>query len=304
MISGTNDTRYAFVNGVIRAKEAKFLKKTHFERLIEADVDSFRLILSDTAYAGSGEFLNILSDIEKEEAAFFDKYCLHQEIKEMVFLPLKIHNLKVKLKNGGANLLYNIDVKELEEKKEILKIISDYLQHRNSFILSTELDKFLCKRIFELSKVSPFFFEYAQLYFDIENIRSFFRARTFENPFEIFKQVFIKYGTIPEKLFLDCLDKEPSAIFKALRNTIYAGLVEQGGAYLETHGSFLRLERISDEMRLNFLKKARYFTFGVEPLFSYYHFKTAEIKKLRQVYMGRQYNIPLAQLKESIPDVW
>jgi len=39
-------------------------------------------------------------------------------------------------------------------------------------------------------------------------------------------------------------------------------------------------------------------------LFGYYQFKLNELKRLRQIYMGKQYNIPVAQLKESIPDVW
>lgn len=304
MIKGTEDTRYAFVNGVVRAKEAKFLKKSHFDRLIDAGIDNFRPILSDTVYTGTGEFLDVLTDIEKQERHFFDKYCLHYEIKEMVSLPAAIHNLKVKLKNGENRLLYDLDISALESSTEIIAIISEYLKHKNSFILSTELDKFLCKKLWEFSKVSQFFVEYFKIYFDLENIRSFFRARQFENSIEIFKQVYIEYGGIPEKIFLENLNKDLGTIIRVFRNTIYGNIVEQGGNYLETQGSFLRLERLCDEMRLSFLKLTRYFTFGVEPLFGYYHFKLSEIKRLRQIYMGKQYNIPTAQLKESIPDVW
>ncbi|MEO0096154.1 MAG: V-type ATPase subunit [candidate division WOR-3 bacterium] len=304
MIKGTEDTRYAFVNGIVRAKEAKFLKKTHFDRLIDAGLDSFRPILSDTVYTGTGEFLEILIDIEKQEKQFFDKYCLHYEIKEMVFLPEAIHNLKVKLKNGEARLLYNVDISELETSNEIMEIISEYLKHKNSFILSTDLDRFLCKKLWEFSNVSPFFSEYFKIYFDLENIRNFFRARQFEKSTEIFKQVYIEYGSIPKKMFLENLNKDSGAIVRAFRNTIYSNIVEQGGNYLDTQGSFLRLERLCDEMKLSFLKLTRYYTFGVEPLFGYYQFKLSEIKRLRQVYMGKQYNIPITQLKESIPDVW
>ncbi len=304
MLKGTEDTRYTFVNGVVRAKEAKFLKKSHFDRLIDAGIDSFRPILSDTVYTGTGEFLDALMEIEKEERQFFYKYCLHYEIKEMVLLPEKIHNLKVKLKNGDAKLLYDVDISDLESSDEIIAIISAYLKHKDSFILSTELDKFLCKKLWGFSTVSPFFFEYFKIYFDLENIRNFFRARQFENPLEIFKQVYIGYGSITDKLFLENLNKDMGTIIRAFRNTIYGNIVEQGGNYLETQGSFLRLERLCEEMKLSFLKLTRYYTFGVEPLFGYYQFKLSEIKRLRQVYMGKQYNIPIEQLKESIPDVW
>lgn len=304
MLKGTEDTRYAFVNGVVRAKEAKFLKKSHFDRLIDAGIDNFRPILSDTAYTGTGEFLDVLVYIEKQERQFFDKYCLHYEIKEMVFFPEAIHNLKVKLKNGDTRLFYDVDISKLESSSEIIEIISEYFKHKNGFILSTELDKYLCKKLWEFSRVSQFFSEYFKIYFDLENIRSFFRARQFENSFEIFKQVYIKYSSIPEKIFLENLNRDLGTIIRVFRNTIYGNIVEQGGNYLENQGSFLRLERLCDEMKLSFLKLTRYFTFGVEPLFGYYQFKLSEIKRLRQVYMGKQYNIPIAQLRESIPDVW
>jgi len=304
MIKGTEDTRYAFVNGMIRAKEAKLLRKNHFDRLIEAGIDNFRPILSDTVYTGTGEFLGVLMDIEKQERQFFNKYCLHNEVKEIVFLPEAIHNLKVKLKNGDTRLLYDVDISGLESSPEIIEIISEYLKHKNIFILSTELDKFLCKKIKDLSNISQFFSEYFKIYFDLENIRSFFRARQFENSVEIFKQVYIEYSSISEKIFLENLNKDIDTITRIFRNTIYGNIVEQGGNYLETQGSFLKLERLCDEMKLQFLKLTRYYTFGVEPLFGYYQFKLSEIKRLRQVYMGKQYNIPVAQLKESIPDVW
>lgn len=304
MIPATNDTRYAFVNGIVRAKEAKLLKKSHFDRLIEAGIENFQPILSDTVYTGTGDFSHTLSDIEREEKDFFLKYCLHKEVKEMVELPESIHNLKVKLKNGDKSLLYENGIKEIESLSDIVLIISEYLKHKNSFILSTELDKFLCKKFFELSKISGFFSKYFQLYFDLENIRSFFRARQFDNPREIFKQVYIEYGSIPEKIFLENLDKILESIVRVFRNTNYSSLVEKGGEYFETQGFFLKLERLCDEMKLNFLKLTRYYTFGVEPLFGYYQFKMAEIKRLRQVYMGKIYNISVSQIKESIPDVW
>jgi len=304
MIQGTNDTRYAFVNGIIRVKEARLLKKSHFDRLVDAGIESFRPILSDTPYSGTGDLLNILSDVENQERSFFEKFCLHPEIKEMVSLPDIIHNLKVRLKNGDSSLLYDVKVEEFESSEDVKAIVADFYNHHNAFIMTTELDRLLCKKFNELSIVSEFFYYYFQLYFDLENIRSFFRARKFDSPKEIFKQVYIPYGTISEKKYLENIDKDMNTIAREFRNTQYEQLIEQGSAFLNSQGSFLRLERLCDEMKLQFLKMARFYTFGVEPLFGYYQFKMAEIKRLRQVYMGKEYNILAAQLKESIPDVW
>lgn len=304
MIKGTNDTRYAFVNGVIRAKEARLLKKSHFERLIDANIENFGSILSDTVYTGTGDFSEILKGVEIEERKFFKKYCLHYEIKQLVFLPEAIHNLKVRLKNGDTILLYDVEIKDLESSPEVMAIVAQYLEHRNSFILATELDKLLCKKLYELSRVSQFFYEYFQLYFDLENIRSFFRARQFEDPTEIFKQVYIEYGTIAKEKYIQNLNKSYDIIIREFRDTRYSQLIEQGSTYLKSRGSFLKLERLCDEMKLQFLRIARFYIFGIEPLFGYYQFRMAEIRKLRQVFMGKKYNIPSVELKESIPDVW
>jgi vacuolar-type H+-ATPase subunit C/Vma6 len=45
MIKGTDDTRYAFVNGIIRAREARFLTRGHFDRLILRASKTYLLIL-------------------------------------------------------------------------------------------------------------------------------------------------------------------------------------------------------------------------------------------------------------------
>ena len=55
---------------------------------------------------------------------------------------------------------------------------------------------------------------------------------------------------------------------------------------------------------MQFLLAARKMTFGVEPLFTYYQFRLAEIKKLRQVYWGKLNEVEIDDLKESIAGVW
>ncbi len=310
MIKGTDDTRYAFVNGIVRAKEARLLKKSHFDRLIEADLSSYRTILSDSAYGGESSFLEILDKVEGEERNFFNKYCLHIEVKRAFDWPEAIHNLKVRLKNGPKRLLYPVSTEEVESWDEIKMAIDEYIEHKDNFIFATTLDRILCRRLYENARLSEFFLRFYELSFDLENIRSFFRVRQFEDPLEIFSKVFIEYGTIPEERFLEILgkdqdlDKENEAVIRSFRNTPYGGLIERAVKSFEGEPSFIKLERMIEEKRLGFLRQARFYTFGVEPLFGYFHYKRAEIKCLRQVYIGRLKNLPLSYIKEGIPDVW
>ncbi|MBA7639977.1 V-type ATP synthase subunit C [subsurface metagenome] len=162
----------------------------------------------------------------------------------------------------------------------------------------------MCKYLYETAKFASFFDKYFQLYFDLENIRSFFRTRQFENSRDIFNQVFIPLGSFNEKFFIDNLNVDYEHLGKNFFTTPFVSIIEKGSAYIKEYHSFLRLERLYEEMRIGFLIQARRMTFGIEPLFTYYHFKISEIKKLRQVYWGKLNEVFIDELKESIADVW
>lgn len=304
MIRGTEDTRYAYVNGIIRAREARLLSKNHFDRLIASDLSSFNTILADTPYI---EHEDIPRAFEAEETSlrkFFNKYCLTTRVKKFLDWPEQVHNLKVKLKKGNDDLMYLQERSDVENWPEAIDEVARFAIEKDPFILSTNLDKILCKYLRVTAKFAQFFDDYFSLYFDLENIRSFFRARQFDNRREIFIQVFIPYGRLEKQFFLNNLDTDYGQLGRNFFITPYVDIVDKGGAYFDEHRSFIRLERMYEEIRLGYLLQARRMTFGVEPLFTYYHFKINEIKKLRQVYWGKMNEVSVDQLKESIADVW
>jgi vacuolar-type H+-ATPase subunit C/Vma6 len=304
MIKGTDDTRYAYVNGIIRAREARLLTKGHFDRLIAGTMSNFETILSDTSYVMHKDISIGLEAEEIELKEFFDQYCLEDEVRNFVDWPEQVHNIKVRLKEGGDDLMYPQDESAVESWPEVSAEIERFAIDKDPFILSTNLDKILCKYLFETAQFVEFFSFYYQLYFDLENIRSFFRARQFENRKEIFSQVFVPYGSVAQEVFVENLDASYDQLGKSFFTTAYATIMERGGMYIQEHHSFLRLERHCEETRLQFLLQARRMTFGVEPLFAYYQFRMGEIKKIRQVYFGKLNEVRDEELKESIPDVW
>jgi vacuolar-type H+-ATPase subunit C/Vma6 len=304
MIRGTEDTRYAYVNGIIRALEARFLTKGHFDRLVATDLSSYNTILSDTPYVGQRD---IESGIEVQENAvrnFFDTYCLTDEVKCFLDWPEQMHNLKVKLKGGADNLLYTQAMDTIEAWPEVVDEVARFAVDKDPFVLSANLDKILCQYLYQTADFVPFFRSYFETNFELENIRSFFRARQFENKRAILSQVYIPIGRLKLKFLVENLEVAQETLGRNFFNTPYVVIVERGGVYFEENNSFLRLERLYEEYRLGYLLQARRMTFGVEPLFTYYHFKMSEIKKLRQVYWGKLNEVGVDDLKESIPDVW
>ncbi len=165
MISGTNDTRYAFVNGIIRVREAKLLKKSHFERLIDAELSSFNVILSDSPYTCDVDFFNTLARVEREERNFFNEYCLHIEARRCLDWPDAIHNLKVKLKHGPEDLLYPVPTNEVESWEEVREILEEHIREKNNFLLSTRLDQILCQKLYENAGFSAFFKRFYELFY-------------------------------------------------------------------------------------------------------------------------------------------
>ncbi len=304
MIKGTEDTRYAYVNGIIRALEARLLTKGHFDRMIATGTGSYNTILSDTPYTGQQ---NLESGIEAEERrarGFFDTYCLTEEVRYFLDWPEQIHNLKVKLKGGSDDLLYPRVGDTVEFWPEVIDEVARFAVDKDPFVLSTNLDKILCHYLYMTADFVPFFSEYFRTTFELENIRSFFRARQFEDKRAILKQVYLPIGCLELRFLIENLDIAQENLGRNFFNTPYMTLVDRGGAYFEEQESFLRLERLCEEYRLRYLLQARHMTFGAEPLFAYYHFKMSEIKKLRQVYWGKLNEVGIDDLKESIPDVW
>jgi V/A-type H+-transporting ATPase subunit C len=304
MIKGTNDTKYAYVNGIIRAREARLLTRSHFDRLISSELSSFTTILSDSPYTGYDDVTQGFILEQEKVNIFLKKYCQHSDIINFIDWPQQIHNIKVKIKQGSEDLLYKGTGREIEKWPEIEEEIEKYAMHKDPFILSTNFDKILCTYLYLAAKTMPFFKSYFELFFDLENIRSFFRARQFENTRDIFNQVFIDKGSLNRSVFMESITAGYDMLGRSFFNTPYARIFEKGIVYIEQKGSLLRLEKMCEEMRLGFLLMARRMTFGVEPLFAYYQFKSEEITKLRQVYLGKLNEVPIDDLKESIPDVW
>jgi V/A-type H+-transporting ATPase subunit C len=304
MIKGTEDTRYAYVNGIIRALEARLLTKSYFDRMIAADLSSYNTILSDTPYVMQDDLSIGIRAQENATRDFFNTYCLTEQVSNFIDWPEQIHNLKVKLKEGGEDLLYPQATSAVESWPEVIDAVARFAVDKDPFVLSTDLDKILCKYLNEEAKFVPFFEDYFRMIFELENIRNFFRARRFENQRVILSQAYIPIGRIKLEFLIENLDVAQDNLARNFFNTPYMDIVEKGGAYFEEYNSFLRLERIYEEIRLEYLMQARRMTFGVEPLFGYYHFKMSETKKLRQVYLGKLNELPADDLKESSPDVW
>jgi len=76
--------------------------------------------------------------------------------------------------------------------------------------------------------------------------------------------------------------------------------VKSGVEDWKRSGSFSHLEKLFDDHLLSFVKKAKYITFGIEPLIGYLVAKEMEVKNLRTIMVGKFNRLSQEIIKERL----
>lgn len=326
MIKGnlSNDTRYAFAIGLVRAKEAKLLDKSRYDRLIEADSkEDFLSLLSDTPYGIIREEVpdRLLNMARIENLTFFYRYCLDEWVRDIFRLREDFYNLKLTLKAKFSEIdpspllsplgrypsevwkgVFRDEVKGLPDVfRDILsKAIQDYYEEKNPIYLDIHPDRAMVEQLALSSNYNGFLRGYFNIYSDLENLRTFIRIKFLGEDFSLFSSAFVTSGTLSSSLFKEIFSEDLKAIPHRFGNTPYRELLEKGLSYLLENNSFILLERLINEYLLYYLKTSRYLTFGFEPLVAYLLFKEAEILNLQKIWIGISQNLPRDIIKEMI----
>jgi len=69
-------------------------------------------------------------------------------------------------------------------------------------------------------------------------------------------------------------------------------------------GSLTKLEKLSDNYIMNYVKKSRFVTFGVEPLIGYLVAKESEIRNVRIVMVGKINGISPEIIRERLRETY
>ncbi|RKX68785.1 hypothetical protein DRP53_09985 [candidate division WOR-3 bacterium] len=308
MIKGSEDIRYSFPIGVIRVWETKLLTKSHYDRLL-ALPNEREIIpsLHDTIYGQYRDlpFEEILERVLERAFNLLVRFCVDPEVIDLLLLPKKIHNLKVELKGrirecDYRDLLY--DVEGTVEGTE--DVLARFLETKDPFLLEAGLDRIELERSIALSHRFPFLTNYYLMKADLYNLSSIIRLKRLGLGRRTGLAVLIPTTTFDPERLAGLLDQDLDAIRSFFLRIPYHDIVIQGLDYLEKKNSFLRLERLIDEELLRYMKMARRFVFGIEPLFSYYSFLEAEVIRLRRIYIGKLHRLPVEEIRESLPEVY
>ncbi len=305
------DTAYAFSVAKIRAIENGLLSRADMELLISTKhIDDAVRILTDKGY-GSGELqnkslFNILFKQETEKVwQTVREIAPSPEIFNIFLYKNDYHNLKVILKGLAADISYedmimspyNIDPAQIKEAvsegnfgilpKDFAKAAESayhQLTRENSIQgASITIDRAsveaLCKAAGE-SK-NEFFIGVTNLMADCINMKTALRCAIIGKDMNFIRSAVAEAGTLD----INSLIVAAGTDLLALKEYILSAFEAEGLENAEN--DFSAFEKWCDDTVMQYIMKAKYKSFGPEPVLAYIFAKETEIKALHIILTGK-----------------
>lgn len=303
-------SKYAYSFGRVRALEAALVDKAQFKRMAEAPTakDAAK-ILSETAYADiEGADIPAIENVLQEELRKVYDLAQHisprKEITDLLQMKYDFHNAKVLLKAEAASkepaYLIPLGTVEIETLKKAFKErVKDlpaplaqavekarlsYEETGDTQALDFVMDSEYVYSLLEYSQDLPFLKELFQMKIDLENIRNFIRCQKFGVDYA---KVFLRGGTIDLKTFETLQGESLEALIHAAQTRNYSRVVEEGLKEYEGTHSLTLYEKLTEDFLIEYLKRAKMVTLGIEPLLGYILAKEREVKQIRLILLGK-----------------
>ena len=304
-------SEYAYSFGRVRALEKSLIDRAQFKRMTDAPTASEALkILSETSYAAIPEDADIpaIEDVLREELRqvydLAQHISPHKEITDLFQLKYDFHNAKILLKSEISSRepahLTPLGVVEIEKLKKAFKErIRDlppplaravekarliYQETGDPQIVDFVMDSEYAHTLLEQSRDHPFLTEFFRLKIDLENIRNLVRCQKFGVDFE---KVFLEGGTIDVKTFLGVMGEPVEVISSMVSIKNYNSVVEEGLKEYDTTGDLTVYEKLTENFLIEYLRKAKMVTLGIEPLLGYILAKEREVMHVRLILIGK-----------------
>lgn len=308
---------YTFPCVVVRSYEGNLLSMEDTMRVLESKtVQGAMNVLADFGY-GDGKELENPRDFQEVLKKNLDEayklvYSIIPDEKEMnLFLyPNDYHNAKVLLKSeflktDATPLLLGtgtIPPEEMEEmirkrsfngmsvemRRAVAEAIDLFAKSRDPQEIDIILDKACYKDMLTDAEDSEneFVSEYIRVGIDAINVNTFIRLREIGKPRTFFQKVYLGGGNIDDKFFDNSYEEAYSQLAEKLAPFGFHDVFAIGAEQAHRDGKYVLLEKLLDDMKMNFVRGARLIPFGIEPLVGYLTAKDTENKNLRMILTG------------------
>lgn len=303
-------SKYAYSFGRVKALEAALIDKAQFKRMAEAPSAAEAVkILSETAYADiEGADIPTMEKVLQEELRRVYDLAQHisprKEITDVLQMKYDFHNAKVLLKAEVASrepaYLVPLGIVEIEYLKKafkerikdlpqplaraVEKARSKYQETGDTQIIDFVMDLEYVQTLLEYSEEFPFLREFFQMKIDLENIRNFVRCQRFGVDFA---KVYLEGGTIDLKTFETSRGESLETLSHAVQTRNYSQVVEEGLKQYEETQRLTLYEKLTEDFLIEYVKRAKMVTLGIEPLLGYILAKEREVKQIRLILLGK-----------------
>jgi V/A-type H+-transporting ATPase subunit C len=331
-----NDTQYAYSVSRIRAIERKLLDKGKLDRMVEAKSPEEALkVLQEADYGNLGsdsaniyEYENLLGEEYTKVYNLLKEIAPEPDVFDLFLISNDYHNLKVLLKaefsgqddNGlliesgsipSGKLKTMIRDRNMSNmpaimKKAVEECIETYNKTLDPQVIDIILDKAIFKQMKDTSIKSgnKFIKDLVTLFIDLANIKVFLRVKALNKSFDFLQKILIPEGSINIKLFIENLDNPLDSIIDALQFTSIGPYLQEGIENFKVTGTLTKFEKLSDNSIMDYVKKSKYVSLGIEPLVGYLMAKEMEIKNARIVMVGKINNISNEVIKERLREAY
>ncbi len=334
-MSKNREDSYIFCAALIRASEKTLLPQAELMRAAEApDFGSAMAVLSEYGY-GDGkvperprDFVRLLVEEEKRTYDFVFSAVPEKKEIELFRYPKDYHNAKASLKSrfmgtepdkylvGGGCFEPEVMVSMIREKnfmfmepemKEAVNEASEVFgKGGDPQEVDIILDKACYRQMLRASEEtgSSFLTGYVKLMIDMLNLTTFIRLRQIGKPWTFFSKVFLEGGNVSESVFTGNYEESFQKTAEKLAPYGLSEIMEKGGAEVKATGMYSLLEKLCDNRKIEYIKDARYISFGFEPAVAYLIAKDMETKNLRMILTGKISGTPKETIIERLRETY
>ncbi len=329
------DTDYLFSTARVRSVEKNMLTRERAEKMIDAKTTEDALkVLDDIDYGYGSEMTDpnnyekLLTDEHKKTYDFITSIAPELDYFNMFLYPYDYHNLKVIMKSeylgidasdalvdtGSIDLKilkYSVkerDFSELTESMEsaLKEIIETFPKTNDPQIIDIILDKYCYDEMLKSAEEtkSKFIIDYVKMQIDAINIKTYVRLKKMNKSWDFFTKVYLRGGNISEQVFIRSYDEPFEKFAEQLSAYGFKEVFLEGTEALAETGKFTTLEKLLDNKIIEYIKSAKYVSFGIEPLAGYLIAKDNEIKIARIILAGKLAGISPELIRERLRETY
>jgi V/A-type H+-transporting ATPase subunit C len=312
MVKLSEDPKYGFAIGRVRALEPGLMDKPRYERFIRArSGEEFVAALAETAYArfldgNSAGVTEAFDRAAQETGDFLSAYALDDWLVQLFRTPATFRKLKTAFKNALSEAKDGADQSEFEATEwstRVNQVLAEtteaFVRERNPAAVDVAFDRLMQEIMLQIAGHSEFLSGYFGLHADTENLRTLVRLKANErddkNSAGEMEAAFLAGGTLALAGLLTALPQPWPAVVELLAKAPPYGVgsesfhdyLEQGRIAVTEKHSFTRMERLGRELELRYLRQTRYATFGHEPLVTFFLLRENELRNLRLLYAAK-----------------